>query len=256
MQTERKIIEIDEARCDGCGRCIPSCAEGALQLVDGKAKVISDNLCDGLGACIGECPQGALKIIRRAADEFDESAVEEHLKTQETSNQAEEPVTLACGCPSQQIQTLNPAARPTPAGKPDRSASALSHWPIQIRLVPANASFLKNARLLVVADCAAVAYPGLHQDLLAGKAIMMGCPKFDETDAYLLKFTDVFKKAGIRDVTIVTMEVPCCSGLPLIVKKGMERAGINVPIKEIVINPRGEVIMEVKSRAPDRGSAG
>ncbi len=244
MQTDRKIIEIDEEKCDGCGQCILSCAEGALQLVDGKAKVISDNLCDGLGACIGECPQGALKIIRRVADEFDETAVDEHLKSQSPDTGKQTPLNLACGCPSAQIQTLRPAVQAKSGSHGNKTASALSHWPVQIRLVPADAAFLKNASLLVTADCVAVAYPDFHRDLLAGKAVMMGCPKFDETDAYVSKFTDIFKKARIRDVTIVTMEVPCCSGLPMIVKKGIERSGMDVPVREIVISPRGEVVME------------
>ena len=244
MKTVRKIIEINEDLCDGCGQCAIACAEGAIALIDGKAKVISDNLCDGLGACIGECPTGALKIIERPADEFDETAVERHLEAMATDQAAEgDKPSLACGCPSQQIKTFESSAGPDETAG-DRLSSALTHWPVQIRLIPANARFLKGADLLVLADCVAVAYPNLHTDLLSGKAVMMGCPKFDDVDGYIDKFTQVFRQAGLKSVTIVTMEVPCCSGLPYIVKKGMEGAGTRVPIREIVISGRGEMLSD------------
>jgi NAD-dependent dihydropyrimidine dehydrogenase PreA subunit len=245
MKIQRKIIEIDDELCDGCGQCVPSCAEGALQIIDGKARMTSDNLCDGLGACLGECPTGALTIIERDADEFDEEAVEQHLSKRKAEKEPETQ-TLACGCPSQQIQTLSPAMnRQTVNGignKETGLASALGHWPIQIRLVPANAPFLKNADLLVLADCAAVAYANLHTDMLAGKAVMMGCPKFDDVEGYIKKFKEVFTKAGIKSVTIVSMEVPCCSGLPWIVKKGLEAARIELPVNEIIVSAQGKIL--------------
>ena len=244
MQTRRKIIEIDEELCDGCGQCVIACAEGALKIVDGKARVISDNLCDGIGACIGECPTGALKIIEREAEEFDEEAVEKHLaqlETQENNDAAQN----GCACPSNQIKNLTPARRQTSKlAEAGEAPSRLSHWPVQIRLVPANAPFLRGADLLVLADCVAVAYPNLHQDLLDGKAVMMGCPKFDDVDGYVDKFADVIKQAGLNSITIVTMEVPCCSGLPGIVKKGMAIAGSEVPIREVVISAQGEILSD------------
>ena len=243
-KVNRKIIEIDEARCDGCGNCVISCAEGALQIIDGKARVISDNLCDGLGACLGECPQGALKIIEREADEFDEDAVEAHLEKQKT---ADEENAMPCGCPSAQIQQFAPAGGCQAANRPrtqeeGATKSALTHWPVQIRLVPPTAPFLKNADLLVVADCVPVAFPTLHQDFLAGKAVMVGCPKFDDAQEYIDRFAEIFKTAGIKSVTTVVMSVPCCSGLPTIVKKGMQKAGVQVPARQVTISTRGEIL--------------
>lgn len=245
MKTQRKIIEIDDELCDGCGQCVPSCAEGALQIIDGKARMVSDNLCDGLGACMGECPNGALRIIERTADEFDEEAVEQHLSELEIKKKDADPV-MACGCPSNQIQTFSPASENTPANSNSNTGSALtsalSHWPVQIRLIPAQAPFLKNANLLVLADCAAVAYANLHSDLLAGKVVMMGCPKFDDVEEYIEKFKDIFTKADIKSLTIVTMEVPCCSGLPIIVKKGLEAARVELPVNEIIVSTKGKIL--------------
>lgn len=247
MKVKRKIIQIDEDRCDGCGNCVISCAEGALKIIDGKAKVISDNLCDGLGACIGECPQDALKIIERDADEFDEEAVEKHLHAQKKEPEAGK--TLPCGCPSTQIQSFAPAAGCQGANIPRRlekvpAQSALTHWPVQIRLIPPTAPFLKGADLLVVADCVPVAFPTLHQDFLAGKVVMVGCPKFDDAQAYIDKFAEIFKTAGIKSVTTVVMEVPCCSGLPVIVEKGMHKAGRAIPSRQVTISTRGEILEE------------
>ncbi len=238
MSILRKIIEIDEERCDGCGQCVPGCAEGALQIVDGKARVLADKYCDGLGACIGECPNDALRIIEREAEEFDEVAVEEYL----TERKKEEPATLPCGCPSTQIQSFLPQNVGESAPPVGEITSTLSHWPVQIRLVPANAPFLKGADLLVAADCVPVAFPSFHRDLLKGKVVMLGCPKFDAVDEYVQKFADIFRTAGIRSVTLAVMEVPCCSGLPMIVKKGMDAAGKQISIKEIVISPKGKIL--------------
>ena len=246
MKVTRKIIQIDDERCDGCGLCIPSCAEGALQIVDGKVRVVADKYCDGLGACLGECPNDALKVIEREADEFDEAAVEEMLSKKESSGE-EKPAEMPCGCPSSRIQQFAPASKPcreanVPRQMAGDAESALTHWPIQIRLVPPNAKFLENADLLVLADCTAVAFPTLHQDLLQGKVVMMGCPKFDETDTYVQKFAGIFKTASIKSVTVVVMEVPCCSGMPTIVKKGMAAAGKDIPMKEITVGVRGNII--------------
>jgi len=244
MKTTRKIIEIDDQLCDGCGQCVIACAEGALKIIDGKARVISENLCDGIGACIGECPTGALQVVEREAEEFDEEAVEKHLA--QTKNQtACDPSAGPGTCPSSQIKDLTPAsASKAESAEHGPTDSRLAHWPVQIRLVPANAPFLKNADLLVLADCVAVAYPDLHQDLLDGKAVMMGCPKFDDKDGYAEKFGDVIRQAGLNSITIVTMEVPCCSGLPGIVKKGMEIAGSEVPMREVVISQRGGILSD------------
>ena len=242
MKVLRKIIEIDEEKCDGCGQCIPACAEGAIQIVEGKARIVKDMFCDGLGACMGECPNDALKIIEREADEFDEEAVEKHLAKAE-KNQIKE-LNLPCGCPSTKIQSFVLPESGFVAIKPAAGelVSSLSHWPVKIRLVPANAPFLKGADLLVLADCVSVAFPALHRDFLKGRAVTMGCPKFDDVQEYIDKFAEIFKTADIKSITVVTMEVPCCSGLPMIVQKGMETSKKKIPVEEIVISARGKIL--------------
>ncbi len=242
MKTLRKIIEINEDLCNGCGECVPNCAEGALQIVDGKARMISEIYCDGLGACLGHCPQGALKVIEREAEEFDEEAVEHLLKERETAElTAAAPV--HAGCPGSRLNTFKSPCQE--ANKPvshSNGGSALTHWPVQIRLVPPTAPFLKGAHLLVAADCTAYAYPNFHSELLDGKAVMIGCPKFDDAQEYVYKFAEIFKNAGIKKVTVVDMEVPCCSKLPMIVKKAMELSGKDVPMEEIVIGIKGDIL--------------
>jgi NAD-dependent dihydropyrimidine dehydrogenase PreA subunit len=244
MNTLRKIIEIDEALCNGCGECASACAEGAIQIIDGKARLIKEQYCDGLGACLGECPTGALKVIEREAEEFDEEAVKEHLEAREVQAQKAAP-TMACGCPSAQIESFGPPPARHAHHEPATQAgygSALSHWPVQIRLVPPTAPFLNGAHLLVAADCTPVAYPHFHRDFLEGKVVLVGCPKFDEKQAYIPRFADIFQTAHVKDVTVVVMEVPCCQGLPVIVKKGMELAGKSIPMEQITVSRRGEVL--------------
>jgi Fe-S-cluster-containing hydrogenase component 2 len=241
MKVNRKIIQIDEALCSGCGQCVPSCAEGALKIVDGKAKLVAEVYCDGLGACLGECPTGALKIIEREADDFDEKAVEEMLKSSKGNDHSQN----ACGCPSATPQTFVSGISCKKANEPvnqETHASALTHWPVQIRLVPPNAPFLKGSDLLVVADCAALSYANLHRDFIAGKAVLMGCQKFDNAQEYVEKFADIFRVAGIKGITIPVMEVPCCQGLPVIVQKGLELSGKQIPINKVVISRQGEII--------------
>ena len=251
MKVKRKIIEIDEALCNGCGQCVPDCAEGALRIVGGKAKLIAEKYCDGLGACLGGCPTGALRIIEREAEDFDEEAVEELLRRKEKGEEEEAPAPMACGCPSSRIQVFQPAATPCQTANQPKTltglgeeASALSHWPVQIRLVPATAPFLKNADLLVAAGCTPFAYPHFHRDLLAGRVVMMGCPKFDDTDSYVQKFAEIFATAQIRSVTVAIMEVPCCANMRAIIRRAMEMAGRGIPVTEIVISARGEIIRQ------------
>ncbi len=250
MKVVRKIIEIDEELCDGCGNCVPSCAEGALEIIDGKARVVADVYCDGLGACLGECPQDALSIVEREADEFDEEAVEQFLAEKMAKEKAENIIMpmVSGGCPSAQMQTFKSApagladTQPAAASSGPETESALSHWPVQIMLIPPTAPFLKGADLLVLADCVPVAFPTLHQDFLQGKAVMMGCPKFDDAQHYVEKFAQICKVSGIKSITSVVMEVPCCSALPMIVKKGMELSGTPIPMEEVVISTRGKII--------------
>ncbi|MEW6259658.1 MAG: 4Fe-4S dicluster domain-containing protein [Thermodesulfobacteriota bacterium] len=244
MKVKRKIIQIDEEACDGCGRCVTGCAEGALQVIDGKARVVNEVFCDGLGACIGECPTGALQLIEREAEEFDERAVEEHLHRMHQAGR----------CPSASIQELRSAADcekanvPT-ALKPEEQGvhSHLSHWPIQIRLVPANASFLKNADLLVTADCVPVSYPAMNETFLPGRRILLGCPKFDNVQEAIDKFTQIFRQNEIRSLTTLIMEVPCCSGLPFILKKAMQASGRSIPLTTVVVSTRGEILRQIDS---------
>jgi NAD-dependent dihydropyrimidine dehydrogenase PreA subunit len=235
MKTVRKIIEINEDLCNGCGQCVTACAEGALKITNGKAKVISEVFCDGLGACIGDCPTGALKIVERKAAPFDAKSVEEHTGHKPAANNSLVPG----GCPGSRMRTFDTSCCDSmqPA---ENVLSALTHWPVQIHLVSPAAPFLKGAHLLVAADCTAFAYPNFHSDLLKGKVLMIGCPKLDDGQAYLDKFTEIFKNAGVSKVTVVDMEVPCCSKLPMIVRKAMETAGANIPMEEIVIGVRGD----------------
>jgi len=247
MKVIRKIIEIDEEKCDGCGNCVPSCAEGAIQIVDGKARVIADKYCDGLGACLGECPQGALHIVEREAEEFDEAAVHQLLEKQAKAEKKDVigSSVIFGGCPSASVKSFatspcdcaNQAKIQTSGG-----SSALGHWPVQIRLVPAGAPFLKNADLVIAADCVPVAYPSFHRDFLAGRAVMIGCPKFDDAQEYVDKLTRVFRESGIKSITSVIMEVPCCAGLPAIVKKALENSGMDIPFSRVTVSARGEIL--------------
>lgn len=263
MKTVRKIIKIDEELCDGCGECVPDCAEGSLKIIDGKAKLIADNLCDGLGACLGACPTGALKIIEREADEFDEEAVEKHLEEEkQKATSVDDQTTMECGCSSTHIQSfptlgnsaVSPATTnngqspcksanaPTQISPDGQSQSALTHWPVQIRLIPPNAPFLQNADLLVAADCTAVAVRNFQQNYLEGKTVMMGCPKFDDAESYIQRFVEIISTCNLKSLTILIMEVPCCSAMGVIVQKAIERAGKNLPVEQITISTRGEEI--------------
>ena len=242
MKVRRKIIEINEELCDGCGQCIPDCAEGALQIVEGKVKVLADKYCDGLGACLEACPQDALKIVEREADEFDEEAVMELLNNMKGKEKKAKPAAVSPGLANAKIETPCQAANKPRfdfiAGKSD---SSLSHWPVQIRLVPAQAPFLKNADLLVAADCVPVAYPHFHRDFLADRVVMMGCPKFDDVNGYIQKFVEVFQQAKPKSIKLAIMEVPCCAGMRMIVKEALKQAGQDIPMEDVIVTARGEI---------------
>jgi Pyruvate/2-oxoacid:ferredoxin oxidoreductase delta subunit len=240
----RNIIRIDEEKCDGCGLCVIGCAEGALQVIDGKAKLISDIYCDGLGACLEECPQGALIIEQREAPEFDEKAVEKHLAGH-TADQAE-PAPLACGCPGSMVTELKPMER---AAQPADIPSALGHWPIQLHLAPVEAPFFKNANLLIAATCSGFSIPGLHRDFLPGKALTIACPKLDHTDPYEDKLAEIIRKNDLKDITVLYMTVPCCFGLVHLVKSAIAKSGKDVPLRLVKVDPSGEVVEDVYSQA-------
>jgi len=237
IKTVRKIIRIDEEKCNGCGACVPACAEGALQIIDGKAKLVSERYCDGLGACLGECPQGAITIEERTAEEFDEEAANLHLEHRE--NTAEE---LPCGCPSATVTQLERQAEVTPREVPDQQ-SMLVHWPVQLTLVPPTAPFLQETDLVLAADCVPFTYAGFHQDFLKGHSLLVACPKLDNFQAHLKKLTDILRKSSVQSMTVVHMEVPCCSGLVYMAKQAMQLSGKDIPLKEITISIKGDVAL-------------
>lgn len=254
----RKIVNIDQDKCDGCGLCVPSCAEGAIKIVDGKAQISADNLCDGLGACLGDCPRDAITIIEREADEFDEEAVEKHLKAQGIMPKPQAHGHGAGhgaghgrgaghghghggGCPGSRMQSFAPApAASSPAAGPVQSQ--LAQWPVQLHLVPVTAPYFKDAELLITADCVPFAYGNYHQDFLAGKAVVVGCPKLDDNNAYLNKLTELFKVSGIKGITVLRMEVPCCGGIVMAARQALAASGMEIPFREVTISIRGEII--------------
>lgn len=229
--TKRKIIRIDEAKCNGCGLCASACAEGAIRMVDGKAKLVSETYCDGLGACIGECPLGALTIEEREAAAFDENETKKHLEQTK--------LPLPCGCPGTMVRNIRPKTSSIPSGR--RQTSELRQWPIQLHLIPPHAPYLKGADLVLLADCTAVAYANLHQDLIKGKVIAMACPKLDDTDPYLEKLVQMIKINDLRSLEVVIMEVPCCGGLGTIAQRAVEDSGKDTTLNVTIINLDGTI---------------
>jgi Pyruvate/2-oxoacid:ferredoxin oxidoreductase delta subunit len=253
MKRMRKIIEIDEDRCTGCGRCILACAEGALKLVNGKARLVGEILCDGIGACIGECPEDALRIVEREAEDFDEDAVKPHHKNKGISSPGLNGPNLACGCPSSDAMSFSTITGP---GKHEVSCdtlpSRLGHWPVKLQLLPPAAPFLKDSDMLLLADCAGVACPSLHEKILRGKSVAIACPKLDDIEAHIERLSEILAHAVPRSLTIVHMEVPCCSGLIHAAIEAVGKAGVKIPLKHIMISRRGEVLAEESIRIPER----
>ncbi|NLP36809.1 MAG: 4Fe-4S binding protein [Firmicutes bacterium] len=233
----RPIIRIDEEKCDGCGLCIPGCAEGALQIVNGKAKLVAENLCDGLGACLGDCPKGALIIEEREAEAFDEEAVAEHLATQK-----EEQEPLGCGCPGTMARRIQPQKETTNVDDFTETPSELTQWPVQFALVNPKADYFKNADLLIAADCTSFAYADFHKNLLRGRALAVGCPKLDDGMSYVEKLTAIIRQNNLKSITVAYMEVPCCGGLVRIVQEAVKRAGVPVPVNLVRISLDGKII--------------
>ena len=235
----RKIIEIDAQKCNGCGQCVNACAEGAIQLVDGKAKLVSDVYCDGLGACIGECPVDALKIIEREAVEFDQNEVDKFLTKQKASPCA------TGGCPGSMPRNLSHQPASSPAHSLETAQqSSLANWPIQLTLVPVNASYLKHASLLVAADCTAFAFPGFNQRFMKGKVSLIGCPKLDDSDSYRKKLAQIITANEIEFIHVVYMEVPCCGGLVRLVQSAVIDSGVKVPLRLTKIGINGNILDE------------
>ncbi len=251
MGIKREIIKIDEDLCNGCGECVPSCAEGSLQIVNGKAKMIADKYCDGLGACLGHCPQGALSVIVREADPFDEEAVEELLATQKAEQKGAGIMPMtghapSGGCPSKGLMNLRPAAKPIANATGSPVLSTLSHWPVQLCLVPSNAPFLKNADLLLTADCVAVSLPDYHARYVPGKVVLMGCPKFDDAPMYVERLAAILRENEINSITILQMEVPCCSAMSTILEQAKLKAGVEVAIELIIVSRAGQIMIQEK----------
>ncbi|MBG0772485.1 ATP-binding protein [Oleidesulfovibrio alaskensis] len=239
----RKIIQIDEERCDGCGLCVLDCAEGAIAIIDGKAKLVKDSYCDGLGACLGACPQDALHIIEREADEFDEEAAMEHVRRRDAATgQPPQPVRPhhSGGCPGSMVRSFGATGQQSPQlAQAHQPAAGPGHWPLKIRLVPPTAPFLKGADVLVAADCAAAASPQFHSRFAAGKVVLIGCPKFDDTAAYAQRLADILTTSGIASLTVLRMEVPCCRGLSEAVNSAVRQSGSSVQINEVIMTCQG-----------------
>ena len=240
MKLKRQIVKIDEDKCDGCGDCVPECAEGAIRIVNGKAKLITDALCDGMGACLGHCPKGAITIEERDADAFDEELVKTHLAKSPEPEAAPTPHV----CPGAMARTLQPQPVPQSAGDGQAAPSALGNWPIQLHLAPPQAPWLAGADILLAADCAPFALNGFHSRLLQGKALLIGCPKLDDTQSYVKKLSAIMRIAKPKSITVVYMEVPCCTGLAIITQQAKEMAGSETPLKQVVVGVRGEIIRE------------
>lgn len=245
----RTIVHIDESRCDGCGECIPSCAEGALMIIGGVAKLVNDKYCDGMGSCLGVCPQDAITLEEREAEVFDENAVAARDTQKEVSHRegraAPPPAAAAPSCPGSMQQAFGAPVEEQSASEPTSSGSSmLEHWPVQLSLLNPGADFLRNADLLLTADCVPFAYRNFHADFLPGRAIAVACPKLDQADRHIQKLAAIFSQAGLKQVTILRMEVPCCGGLNRLAGEAMRISGARFPVRELVISVRGELLRE------------
>jgi NAD-dependent dihydropyrimidine dehydrogenase PreA subunit len=236
----RKIVVIDEDKCDGCGWCIDACAEGALRIIDGKARLVSETYCDGLGACLGGCPQNAITVEEREAEVFEGEA-----PRHETAHAVNVPFG---GCPSARILEFERIEPET--GEKVAMPSALRHWPVQLALLPPSAPFLRDADFLLTADCVPFAMASFHEHFLRGHALAVACPKLDDCEAHLEKLTSILRGGGLKSLTVVIMEVPCCGGLMYLAKQALAASGSNIPLNQIVISTRGEVISEKTMTIP------
>jgi Pyruvate/2-oxoacid:ferredoxin oxidoreductase delta subunit len=239
----RHIVKIDEEKCDGCGNCVIACAEGAIEIREGRAVIVKDSYCDGLGACIGECPQGALTIESREAEEFDEEAVTAHLAAMKggppTSVEAAGPA-----CPGAGPLHFPPGRESASGSKRVGSGSALRNWPVQIHLLPVRAPFFHQAAMLIAADCLPFAMADFHENLLSGTTLAVGCPKLDDAAAYVTKLAQIFSQNDIRSVKVAYMEVPCCAGLLRIVEKAVAASGKPIPVSTVKVGVHGQNMEE------------
>jgi Fe-S-cluster-containing hydrogenase component 2 len=251
MMSKRPIVHIDESKCDGCGECVPSCEEGAIRVIDGKARLVADVCCDGLGACLGHCPRGAITIVEREAVDFDEAAARQHVAQRRADLQG---LRQSSGCPGSGVQQLTHAgpslaqnrADSATTTSPDSGAgemeSQLGNWPVQLHLVPPQAPYLRGAPLLLVADCVPFAYADFHRRFLRGRPVLIGCPKLDDGQAYVHKLAQIIRTASPQSITVVHMEVPCCSGLSHIAQAAVAASGVQVPLHDTTITRHGQLV--------------
>ncbi len=243
---KRKIVSIDEALCNGCELCVKACHEGAIQMVNGKAQLVSDQYCDGLGDCLPACPTDAIRIIEREADEYSQEAVDQRLAEIKAPEIKPQPEPMPCGCPGTQAKKiLKPAGGPPILDrKPEiptggEIPSQLSQWPVQLKLVNPNADYLKQADILIAADCTAFAYGAFHRDFIQGRITLIGCPKLDDNQYYIEKLAEIFTVSQPKSITVVRMEVPCCGGIVTAVRQAMLNSGVIVPYNEVTIGIDG-----------------
>ena len=239
---KRRIIEIDENKCNGCGACAAACHEGAIAMVDGKARLMRDDYCDGLGDCLPTCPTGAITFVEREAAAYDEQAVMEN-KQRKMQKEGMEGMTLPFGCPGSQSRNIQREAAPAVETPQAQQTSRLSQWPVQIKLVPVNAPYFDGARLLIAADCTAYAYAAFHERFIKGHITLVGCPKLDSVD-YSEKLTEIIRENDIKSVTVARMEVPCCGGLEMAAKKALRQSGKFIPWQVVTVTVDGRLVEE------------
>ena len=239
----RKIVHIDEEKCNGCGECIPSCLEGALKIIDGKARLVSDKYCDGLGTCLGVCPQDAITIIERKSEDFEEGLVTAHQARERAHPPAEHWRGVhGSGCPGAALMDLSSEQDAGTSAGGDGRQSALSQWPVQLHLVPVDAPFFDGADLLLAADCVPFAFADFHGRLLRGRKLLVGCPKLDDAGAYEEKLAAILKRNDVRSLTVAHMEVPCCYGLLMLAENAVRLSGKGIPLHDITVTVRGQVL--------------
>ena len=238
---KRRIIEIDRDKCNGCGACAAACHEGAIAMVDGKAQLMRDDYCDGLGDCLPACPTGAITFVEREAAAYDEKAVMENKQKKMQEKMKKEGMTLPCGCPGSRSRRIEHAECNASEPRGAEPVSRLSQWPVQIKLVPVNAPYFDGARLLIAADCTAYAYAAFHERFIKGHITLVGCPKLDGVD-YSEKLTEIIRNNDIKSVTVVRMEVPCCSGLEHAAKTALQRSGKFIPWQVVTVSTDGRII--------------
>ena len=235
----RKIIEINEEKCNGCGLCAEACHEGATGMVNGKAKLLRDDYCDGLGDCLPVCPVDAIRFVEREADPYDEAAVKAAQAAKAAQTASDAP--LPCGCSGTHVKAFDRGDSCSCSGGP--AESQIMNWPVQIRLAPVNAPYFDGADLLIAADCTAFAYGDFHNRFVNGHIMLVGCPKLDPVD-YSEKLTEIIKNNDIKSVTLVRMQVPCCGGLQMATANAIKNSGKDIPAKMAIISTDGRIVSE------------